>query len=72
VNVSIDTTDEKAVRSWAAHLGITMRRRGSVYSLWTRPQDGHPRGEPRKDFKTLKAVAQYLNAWMDRELSAQW
>jgi hypothetical protein len=56
---------------WADHLGITMRRRGGAYSLRTRPQHGHPNGEARKDFRTLKAVVEHLDAWMDRELRGQ-
>jgi hypothetical protein len=61
--------DEKAVRHWADHLGLTMRRRGSGYSIRTRPQHGHPNGEPRKDFRSLRQTVRYLNRWMDRELA---
>jgi hypothetical protein len=48
--------DEKAIRDWAKQLDLTMRRRGSGYSLY----GGHLDGEHRKDFQSLHDVSQYL------------
>jgi hypothetical protein len=62
-------TKEKKLRRWADHLGMTMRRRGNGYSIWTRPQHGYPNGAPRKDFRSLNQIEPYLNKWMDRELA---
>jgi hypothetical protein len=60
---------EKFLRTWADHLGLTMRRRGGGYSIWTRPQHGHPNGEPRVDFRSLSQIKPYLDKWMDTELA---